>query len=135
MGLRLEAELEGEVGALTEPVTGKREDGLQQDQTRLKVRSDGVFCHAGQSEAGKEPRVDFNIFANQREMLDFSPRESTARHSHVDVILDEVAHNKIVTELGKVHGRVLVFGQDVAVSPILQQEAHYISIPSFASLM
>lgn len=58
----------------------------------------------------------------------------TLRHSHVDVVLDEVTHNKIVTELGKVHGCVLVLGQDVAVSPILQQEAHYISVPSFASL-
>lgn len=114
-------------------MTGKREDGLQQDQTRLKVRSDGVFCHAGQSEEKKQLRVDFKI--DQIETFDFSPHESIVRHSHVDVILYEVTHNKIVTELGKVHGCVLVFGQDVAVSPILQQEAHYISIPSFASLM
>lgn len=83
----------------------------------------------------KELRVDLKILSNQTEMFDFSPHESVARHSHVDVILYEVTHNKIVTELGEVHGRVLMFGQDVAVSPILQQEAHYISIPSFASLM
>lgn len=116
-------------------MTGKREDGLQQHQARLKVRSDGVFCHAGQSEAEKDHRVDLKIFANQREMFDFAPHESIVRHSHVDVVLYEVTHNKIVTELGKVHGRVLVFGRDVAVSPILQQEAHHISIPSFASLV
>lgn len=66
-------------------------------------------------------------------MIGFSAHESI--NSHVDMILYEVTHNKIVTELGKVHGCVLVFGQDVAVSAILQQEAHYISIPSFASLM
>lgn len=73
LGLRLEAKLQGEVGALTEPVTGEREDGLQQDQTRLKVRSDGVFCHAGQSEAEKEPRVGLKTFPNQREMPDCPP--------------------------------------------------------------
>lgn len=50
------------------------------------------------------------------------------------MVLNKVAHNKIVTELGKVHGCVLVFGQNVAVGPILQQEAHYISVPPLASL-
>lgn len=83
----------------------------------------------------RSPQLISTYSRPKRETLDFSPRESIVRHSHVDVILYEVAHNEIVTELGKVHGRVLVFGQDVAVSPILQQEAHYISIPSFASLM
>ncbi len=53
---------------------------------------------------------------------------------HADVVLDEVTHHQIVAELGKVHGCVLVFGQDVAVSSVLQQEAHYISISSFACL-
>lgn len=56
------------------------------------------------------------------------------RHSHVDVILYEVTKQKIVTELGEVHGCVLVFGRDVAVRPVLQQEAHYIRVPSFAGL-
>lgn len=64
----------------------------------------------------------------------FSPHESKLRHSHVNVVLYKVTHNKIVTELGKVHGCVLVFGQNVAVSPVLQQEAHYISVPPLASL-
>lgn len=42
-------------------MTGKRKDGLQQDQMRLKVRSDGVLCHAGQTEAKKkEPRIYFD---------------------------------------------------------------------------
>lgn len=50
------------------------------------------------------------------------------------MVLDEVAHHQVVAELGEVHGRVLVFGQDVAVSSILQQEAHYVSVPSFACL-
>lgn len=64
--------------------------------------------------------------------FDFSPHE--LRHSHVNVVLYKVTHNKIVTELGEVHGCVLVFGQNVAVSPVLQQEAHYVSVPPFASL-
>lgn len=38
-------------------MTGERKDGLQQDQMRLEVRSDGVLCHAGQTEAKKEPRI------------------------------------------------------------------------------
>ncbi len=50
------------------------------------------------------------------------------------MVLDEVAHHQVVAELGEVHGRVLVFGQDVAVGSILQQEAHYVSVPSFACL-
>lgn len=41
-------------------MTGKRKDGLQQDQMRLKVGSDGVLCHAGQTEAKKEPRIYFD---------------------------------------------------------------------------
>lgn len=64
------------------------------------------------------------------EMFDFL----LMKHSHVDMVLYKVTHNKIVTELGKVHGRVLVFGQNVAVCPVLQQEAHYISVPPLASL-
>lgn len=51
------------------------------------------------------------------------------------MVLYEVTHNKIVAELGEVHGCVLVFGQNVAVGPILQQEAHYISVPPLASLI
>lgn len=50
------------------------------------------------------------------------------------MVLDEVTHHQIVAELGKVHGCVLVFGQDVAVGSVLQQEAHYVSVPSFACL-
>lgn len=56
------------------------------------------------------------------------------QHSHANVVLDEVTHHQIVTELGEVHGCVLVFGQDVAVGSVLQQEAHYVSVPSFARL-
>lgn len=56
------------------------------------------------------------------------------QHSHVDVVLDEVTHHQIVAELGEVHGCVLVFGQDVAVGSVFQQEAHYVSVPSFACL-
>lgn len=50
------------------------------------------------------------------------------------MVLDEVTHHQIVAELGEVHGRVLVFGQNVAVSSVLQQEAHYVSVASFAGL-
>lgn len=50
------------------------------------------------------------------------------------MVLDQVTHHEIVAELGKVHGCVLVFGQDVAVGPVLQQEAHYVSVSSFACL-
>lgn len=56
------------------------------------------------------------------------------QHSHSDVILDEITHHQVVAELGEVHGRVLVFGQDVAVSSILQQESHYVCVPSFTGL-
>lgn len=55
-------------------------------------------------------------------------------HSHAEMVLDEVIHHQIVAELGKIHGCVLVLGQDVAVSSVLQQEAHYVCVPSFARL-
>ena len=54
--------------------------------------------------------------------------------SHADVVLDQVAHHQVVAQLGKVHGSGLGFGHDVAVRSVLQQEAHYVSVPSFASL-
>lgn len=48
--LWLEAELQGEIGSLTEPVASEREDGLQQRQAGLKVGSDNFLYNAGQSE-------------------------------------------------------------------------------------
>lgn len=54
--------------------------------------------------------------------------------SRVDVVLDEVVDRQVVADLGKVHGRVLVLGQDVAVSAVLQQEAHYVRIAPLARL-
>lgn len=53
---------------------------------------------------------------------------------NADVVLDEVVHIQVVAEFGEVHGCVLVFGQDVAVSSVVQQEAHYISVPPFTGL-
>lgn len=47
-------------------------------------------------------------------------RVTWQQHSHVDVVLDEVIHQQVVADLGKVHGRILVFGQDVTVGPVLQ---------------
>lgn len=48
--LRLESELQGEIGPLAEPVASEREDGLQQRQAGLEVCSDGFLHDAGQSE-------------------------------------------------------------------------------------
>lgn len=79
----------------------------------------------------RSPEFIHKTFSNQMERFDFL---LTNQHSHVDMVLNKVAHNKIVTELGKVHGCVLVLGQNVAVGPILQQEAHYVSVPPLASL-
>ena len=45
-------------------------------------------------------------------------------NSRAAVVLDEVQDSQVVADLGEVHGRVRVFGQDVAVGAILQQEAH-----------
>lgn len=59
---------------------------------------------------------------------------ATPRHPHVDVVLYEVAHHQVVAELGEVHGRVLVLGQDVAVGPVLQQEAHHVGVPPLTRL-
>lgn len=42
------AELQVEVGALTEAVAGQWEEGLQQGQAGLKVRPEGVLGHSRQ---------------------------------------------------------------------------------------
>lgn len=47
--LRLVGKLHGEVRTLTEPVTGRRKDALQQGQTRFKICSDGFLSHSDQS--------------------------------------------------------------------------------------
>lgn len=104
----------------------------RRDSKYARMVSSATLDRLGQK---RSPGWIWTCSQTKQKCLDFSPHESIVRHSHVDVILDEVTHNKIVAELGKVHGCVLVFGRDVAVSPILQQEAHYISVPSFASLM
>ena len=57
-----------------------------------------------------------------------------AQYSHVDVMRDEVGHHQVIADLGKVHGVVLVLGQDVAVGAVLQQEAHYVSVPPLTAL-
>lgn len=50
------------------------------------------------------------------------------------MILDEITQHQVVAKLGEVHGCVLVFGQDVAVGSVIQQEAHYISVPPLTRL-
>lgn len=55
-------------------------------------------------------------------------------HSHAEMVLDKVVHEQIVAQLGKIHGRVLVFGQDVAVGAVLQQEAHHVRVSPLACL-
>lgn len=50
------------------------------------------------------------------------------------MVLDEVIHQQIVAQLGKIHGRVLVLGKDVAVGAVLQQEAHHVRVPPLARL-
>ena len=52
----------------------------------------------------------------------------------VTVVLDEVTDGQVVADLGKVHGGVLVFGEDVAVGAVLQQEAHYVCVPPLTGL-
>lgn len=44
---------------------------------------------------------------------------SDAEHLHVDVVLDEVTHNQVVADFGKVQSCVLVLGLDVAIGSIL----------------
>lgn len=51
------------------------------------------------------------------------------------MVLDKVVHEQIVAQLGEIHGRVLVFGEDVAVSTILQQEAHHVCVSPLACLL
>lgn len=55
--LWLESKLEREVRALAQPVAGQREDGLQQHQMRLKVRSDGVLRHTVQPKSRTEKKT------------------------------------------------------------------------------
>lgn len=63
-----------------------------------------------------------------------SDTRSPGLHSQADVVLDEVAHHQVVAQLGKVHGPVLVLGEDVAVGAVLQQEAHYVDVSPLARL-
>ena len=60
--------------------------------------------------------------------------ERRLQHSHLDVVLDEVENHDVVADLGEVHGCVLVFGGDVAVCPVLQQQAHHVSITPLTCL-
>lgn len=41
-------ELQGEIRPFTESVAGQGEDGLQEGQSGLEKRPDGLLCHAGQ---------------------------------------------------------------------------------------
>lgn len=43
-------------------------------------------------------------------------------------------HQYVIALFSKMHGAVLMLGQDVAVSSVFNHEPHYISIPSFTSL-
>lgn len=51
--LRLESELQREIGTLTQSVASEREDGFQQHQTALKVGPDCFLHNAAQSESEK----------------------------------------------------------------------------------
>lgn len=50
------------------------------------------------------------------------------------MVLNEVTDGQVVADLGEVHGCVLVFGQDVAVCAILQQEAHNVCVTPLTGL-
>lgn len=62
-------------------------------------------------------------------------RRGVSSHSHAEMVLDEVVDQQIVAQLGKIHGRALVFGKDVAVGTILQQEAHHVRVSPLARLL
>lgn len=126
LGLWLESELQGEIGSLTEPVASQREDGLQQRQAGLEVGSDSFLHNAGQSERGGKHSGRCTRCGTSRRA--FFP------HSHAEMVLDEVVHEQIVAQLGEIHGRVLVFGEDVAVGAVLQQEAHHVCVSPLARL-
>lgn len=55
-------------------------------------------------------------------------------NSRAAVVFDEVQDSQVVADLGEVHGRVCVFGQDVAVGTVLQQEPHNVCIPPLTGL-
>lgn len=43
-------------------------------------------------------------------------------------------HQYVIALFSKMHGAVLMLGQNVAVSSVFNHEPHYIRIPSFTSL-
>jgi len=50
------------------------------------------------------------------------------------VVFDEIMYHFIFANFGTVQGSGLMFRQDVAVSPVFQQEANHISIAPLTSL-
>lgn len=137
--LWLESKLQGEIGSLTEPVASEREDGLQQHQAGLKVGSDSFLHNAWQSEWEKHSGRCRKMSRWAAMSLSWSTvwhfAGSICPHSHAEMVLDEVVHEQIVAQLCKIHGRVLVFGKNVAVTTILQQEAHHVCVSSLARLL